>query len=92
MRVDGEATIDLEDPLRDEYPEAQFVVRVHARTVYPNCPRYIHRYDLVRRSSFVPRSDSLTPVPQWKRSDWARDALPKDDPARDPGERDVRGR
>lgn len=92
MRLDGAATIDLEDQLRDEYPEAQFVVRVHARTVYPNCPRYIHRYDLVRRSSFVPRSDSLTPVPQWKRSDWARDALPQDDPARDPGDRDVLGR
>jgi hypothetical protein len=71
------------------YPEAQFVVRVRARAVYPNCPRYIHRYQLVRRSRFVPQEDCLTPVPQWKRSDWAFDALPENDPARDPGERDV---
>ena len=54
MRLDGTASIDFDDPLRDDYPEAQFVVRVRARAVYPNCPRYIHRYQLVRRSRFVP--------------------------------------
>ena len=92
MRLEGEASIDLDDPLRSEWPEAQFVVRVRARAVYPNCPRYIHRYELVKRSRFVPQDDCLTPVPEWKRSDWAIDSLPADDPARDPGERDVLGR
>jgi len=92
MRLEGTASIDLDDPLRADYPEAQFVVRVHARAVYPNCPRYIHRYELVKRSRFVPRSDCATPVPAWKRSDWAFDALPANDPAREPGERDVVGR
>ena len=89
MRLEGTATVELDDPLLDDYPEAQFVVRVRARAVYPNCPRYIHRYQLVRRSRFVPREECLTPVPGWKRSDWAFDALPEHDPARDPGERDV---
>ena len=37
-------------------------------------------------------SDCPTPVPEWKRSDWAFDALPEHDPARDPGDRDVLGR
>jgi uncharacterized protein len=92
MRLEGTAAIDPDDPLLKHYPEAQLVVRVRARAVYPNCPRYIHRYRLVRRSSFVPRSDCLTPVPQWKRSEWAIDALPADDPARDPGDREVLGR
>lgn len=92
MRLEGVASIDLDDSLRGEYPEAQFVVRVRARAVFPNCPRYIHRYELVRRSRFVPRNDCLTPVPEWKRSEWAVDALPEHDPARDPGERDVLGR
>jgi len=92
MRLEGTASIDLDDPLRADYPEAQLVVRVHARAVYPNCPRYIHRYELVKRSRFVPRSDCATPVPAWKRSDWAFDALPANDPAREPGERDVVGR
>ena len=92
MRLDGEASIDVDDPLMADYPEAQFIVRVTARAVYPNCPRYIHRCTLVRRSRFVPREGCVTPVPDWKRSDWAFDALPRDDPARDPGERDVIGR
>ena len=92
MRLEGTASIDLDDPLVGDWPEAQFVVRVRARAVYPNCPRYIHRYQLVRRSRFVPRDDCLTPVPEWKRSDWAYDSLPAEDPARDPGERDVLGR
>jgi predicted pyridoxine 5'-phosphate oxidase superfamily flavin-nucleotide-binding protein len=92
MRLEGEASVDPDDPLVGDYPEAQLVVRVRARAVYPNCPRYIHRYELVRRSRFVPRSDCATPVPQWKRSDWAFDALPADDPARNPGDREVLGR
>jgi predicted pyridoxine 5'-phosphate oxidase superfamily flavin-nucleotide-binding protein len=92
MRLEGSASVDLDDPLAGDYPEAQFVVRVRARAVYPNCPRYIHRYQLVRRSRFVPRTECLTPVPAWKRNDWAIDALPRDDPAREPGERDVLGR
>jgi uncharacterized protein len=92
MRLDGVASVDLDDPLAGSYPEAQFVVRVRARAVYPNCPRYIHRYTLDRRSRFVPREDCPTPVPEWKRSDWAIDALPEHDPAREPGEREVLGR
>lgn len=92
MRLEGEATIDLDDPLAADYHEAQFVVRVRARAVYPNCPRYIHRYQLVRRSSFVPRADCPTPIPEWKRSEWAYDALPAHDPARDPADREMLGR
>ena len=92
MRLEGSASVDLDDPLSADYPEAQFVVRVRARAVYPNCPRYIHRYRLVHRSRFVPSAGCLTPVPAWKRNDWAIDALPEADPAREPGERDVLGR
>jgi uncharacterized protein len=82
LRVQGRATVHLEDPLLSAYEGAQFVVRVHVTQVFPNCPRYIHRYRLVRRSSFVPRPRRATPVPDWKRSDWACDYLPEDDPAR----------
>ena len=70
--------------LRSDWPEAQFVVRVRATEVFPNCPRYIHEYRLVQRSRFVPKEEAETPVPAWKRSDWAQDVLPEHDPARDP--------
>jgi predicted pyridoxine 5'-phosphate oxidase superfamily flavin-nucleotide-binding protein len=92
MRLDGTASIAAHDPLLDHYPEAQLVVRVRARAVYPNCPRYLHRYQLVERSRFVPHVDVPTPVPEWKRTEWAADVLPANDPARDPGDREVRGR
>lgn len=84
MRVNGTATVDAQDPLMSEYPEAQFIVRVRAREVFPNCPRYIHRYRLVERSRFVPKKDRATPVPAWKCDEWSADALPANDPARDP--------
>jgi uncharacterized protein len=84
MRLNGTASIDDDDPLLPEYPEAQLVVRVHATEVFPNCPRYIHEYKLVARSRFVPKTECETPVPQWKRSEWAHDVLPEEDPANDP--------
>jgi uncharacterized protein len=83
MRLNGEATIDEGDELMAAYPEAQFVVRVRAREVFPNCPRYIHRYELVERSRFVPSVERETPVPEWKRSEWAKDVLAEGDPARE---------
>jgi uncharacterized protein len=81
MRIQGDASIDLDDPLRAEFPEAQFVVRVAVREVFPNCPRYIHKRTLVARSEFVPRDGCETPVPDWKRSPLAEGVLPAGDPA-----------
>jgi len=82
LRVNGQATINSQDPLMAEYPESQFIVRVRATHVFPNCPRYIHQYKLIERSKFVPKKGCKTPVPEWKRSDWAVDVLPEGDPAR----------
>jgi uncharacterized protein len=82
LRLNGTASIDSRDELLDSYPEAQLVVRVRATEVFPNCPRYIHRMELVERSRFVPSADRETPVPDWKRTDWACDVLPARDPAR----------
>jgi uncharacterized protein len=87
MRVNGEARVDERDDLLADCPEAQFVVRVAVREVFPNCPRYIHRYRRVEASPFVPRPGAVTPVPSWKRADWACDVLAGDDPAQDPDAR-----
>jgi uncharacterized protein len=84
MRLNGVASIDERDPLLADYPEAQFIVRVRATEVFPNCPRYIHEYKLVQRSRFVPKADCETPVPAWKTREWSHDALPANDPAYDP--------
>ena len=83
IRVDGVAELVSNHPLLAKYPEAQFLILVKAISIYPNCPRYIHQFQLVERSRFVPQVGAQTPVPDWKRADWAADVLPADDPARD---------
>lgn len=83
MRVNGEATIDFEDPLIDSFPEAQLVVRVRAREIFFNCPRYIPQMSLVEPSVFAPTGAELAPIPAWKRSEAMKDTLPADDPAHD---------
>ena len=83
MRLNGEATLHRDDPLMREYPEAQFIVRVRAREVFANCPRYIHKMKLVQRSRFVPQQECSTPVPGWKKGEWVADTLPENDSARD---------
>jgi uncharacterized protein len=80
LRLNGTASIDEHDELIDRYAGAQFIVRVRATQVFPNCPRYIHRMAPVERSRFVPRANRETPVPDWKRSAWACDVLPAGDP------------
>ncbi len=82
LRLNGTASIHEHDELVSDYPGAQFIVRVHATQVFPNCPRYIHRMALVERSRFVPRADHEPPVPDWKQTEWACDVLPAGDPAR----------
>lgn len=85
MRVNGEARIEKDDPLLVEFPEAQFMVRVRVREVFGNCPRYIHKLQLIERSPFVPKAGCRTPVPGWKKREWVADVLPENDPAREDG-------
>ena len=76
LRIHGTATIDGTDELLASYPGAQFIVRVAIRDVFPNCPRYIHRYQLTERSPYVPSAGHEPPVPDWKKEAWAADVLP----------------
>ncbi len=82
LRLSGKAGISIGDPLLADCPEAQFIVRVAVVRVFPNCPRYVHKYQRVERSAFVPKAGCETPVPNWKKNEWASDVLPEKDPAR----------
>jgi uncharacterized protein len=44
LRLQGVASTDDNDPLLQEYAEAQLVVRVTVSEIFRNCPRYVHRY------------------------------------------------
>src|SRR5215470_14022744 len=41
LRVNGEASVSRSDPLLGATVGAQMIVRVKARAIFPNCPRYI---------------------------------------------------
>jgi len=82
MRVNGVATVDLDDPLLGEMTGAALVVRVRTTQVFPNCSRYIHKMQTVERSDFVPKPNVEAPIPDWKRMTWAQEYLPENDPAR----------
>jgi predicted pyridoxine 5'-phosphate oxidase superfamily flavin-nucleotide-binding protein len=79
IRVNGTAQIGMDDPLRAEFPGSVFIVRVTAVRIFPNCPRYLHRMQLVEYSTYAPRPDHTPPVPAWKTFDSFRDALPARD-------------
>jgi predicted pyridoxine 5'-phosphate oxidase superfamily flavin-nucleotide-binding protein len=82
LRIHDVASITANDPLRAEHREAQFIIRITVGEAFGNCPRYIHRYQLVERSSYVPRKGCATPISEWKKQADVRAVLAKDDPAR----------
>jgi hypothetical protein len=58
------------------------VVRVRAELIFPNCPRYIPRMQVLEASPYVPRAGCEPPVPRWKTFDAFNEVLPGNDPAR----------
>ena len=79
IRVNGTAQVREDDPLRTHYPGSVFIVRVTATKVFPNCPRYIHKMELIEHSVYAPRPEYTPPVPAWKTFDAFRDSLPARD-------------
>ncbi len=82
LRIQGTATIHREHALLGEFPGTQFIVQIAVREVFPNCPRYIHKYQLVERSVYVPRAGCDAPIPDWKKQPDIKEVLPANDPAR----------
>jgi uncharacterized protein len=66
LRVNGTASVSRDDPLLEHTVGAQLMVRVKARTIFPNCPRYIPTMQLVEPSSYIPREGVDPPEPAWK--------------------------
>lgn len=79
LRVQGTASANDSDPLLAAYPGADLVVRVAVSRIFVNCSRYVHRYERVRASRYVPRAHCETPFAEWKRIDLVQEALPPRD-------------
>src|SRR6476469_8963801 len=66
LRVNGAASVSREDPLLAQTVGAQMIVRVQARAIFPNCPRYIPKMQLVEPSVYVPQPGCDPVEPAWK--------------------------
>ena len=84
LRVNGRASISGDDPLLATFEGAKLIVRVKAEAIFPNCPRYIHKMQLVEQSVYAPCEGHVPPVPGWKKQPVFREVLPPGDPARTP--------
>ena len=82
LRLQGEASIHDDDPLIAAYKEADLIVRVKVSEIFVNCPRYVHKYQKVDPSKYVPRTECDTPLAGWKHIDMIQEVLPSRDQGR----------
>jgi hypothetical protein len=75
LRVNGAATVSRDDPLLGRTLGAQMIVRVAARAIFPNCPRYIPKLQLTEPSIYVPQAGCEPPEPAWKGFDSFKDVM-----------------
>ena len=66
LRVNGSASVSDRDPLLTETVGAQLIVRVTARAIFPNCPRYIPTMSSIEPSIYVPIAGQEAAEPAWK--------------------------
>jgi predicted pyridoxine 5'-phosphate oxidase superfamily flavin-nucleotide-binding protein len=79
LRIYGEASVSNNDPLLSEYNDAQLIIRINITEMWINCPRYIHKYQRVETSKYVPQKDTEAPLPEWKKLDLFQEMLPSKD-------------
>lgn len=69
LRVEATAAISRDDPLMAQTAGAQMIVRVAARAIFPNCPRYIPKLALIEPSVYAPQPGCDPVEPGWKTFD-----------------------
>jgi hypothetical protein len=77
------ATASCDDPLLGRTVGAQMIVRVTARAIFPNCPRYIPKLQLTEPSVYAPRPGYELSEPAWMGFDAFKDVIyPRSRPGR----------
>lgn len=75
LRAQGKAEVSSDPELLAHFKEAELVVKVTVSELWMNCPRYIHRFERVKSSRYVPQEGAETPVCEWKRTDAVQDVI-----------------
>ncbi|HEX2255721.1 MAG TPA: pyridoxamine 5'-phosphate oxidase family protein [Afifellaceae bacterium] len=76
LRVSGMAAVRRDDPLLPLTVGAQMIVRVKARVIFPNCPRYVPNMTLAEESVYTPRPGCEPVEPAWKSFPQFKDLVP----------------
>ena len=76
IRVNGTANLSFNDPLLESFPGGQVLVRVTPEHIFPNCPRYIPKMQMVEDSEYVPQEGCVPPEPEWKGRKEFEDVVP----------------
>lgn len=75
LRVNGSARVSADDPLLGQTVGAQLMIRMEARAIFPNCPRYIPSMQVTAPSAYVPQPKCEPLEPAWKGFDAFKDAV-----------------
>jgi predicted pyridoxine 5'-phosphate oxidase superfamily flavin-nucleotide-binding protein len=76
LRVNGRAEIVRDEAALAPLPGAQLLVRITPEAIFPNCPRYIPKLQLVEPSPYLPRAAEPPLEPRWKSFDIFADVVP----------------
>lgn len=77
LRVNGRACIDEAEEAVAGLPGAKRLIRVTADHIFPNCPRYIPKMELLETSVYAPRDGHTPPEPEWKSRPYIKEVLDK---------------
>jgi len=75
LRVNGTAIERRDDPLLAYCVGAQMIIRVTAKAIFPNCPRYIPTMQLKEDSVYLPVAGRDFLEPAWKDFPDFKDAI-----------------
>jgi hypothetical protein len=84
LRVNGRASVELDDPLLEQFVGAQALIRVTPEHIFPNCPRYVPDLAAGEPSIYVPRTGETPVEPKWKSFEEFRDVVPPRHPRTNP--------
>ena len=76
LRVNGRAEVVFDDPRLADFAGAQLLVKVTPSDIFPNCPRYIPRLELIEPSIYAPEPGKAPVEPGWKSFDDFKDVIP----------------
>jgi len=76
LRVNGRASVSLDDELLERFAGAQAIVRVVPEHIFPNCPRYIPNLKAGTDSIYLPKEKVSPTDPAWKGFEDFRDVVP----------------